>query len=69
MNTYLPSRNPTLDRSTFAETLSGQFVAITGYGVYVYLNACDVEQLFLQYQNDFTPIADFVRQCVKSVLR
>lgn len=57
-----------IDQFSFHERLSAQFVAVTGYGVFVYLNPLDVEQLYRRYLNHPTPIKDFLRQCVRNVL-
>ena len=58
-------------RLAFFETLSGEFIAMTGYGIYVYLTPVDIDQLFnhfLNHDHD-TPIRKFARQCVKDTLR
>ena len=56
-------------RLAFFETLSGEFIAMTGYGIYVYLTPVDIDQLFNHYLNHGTPIRKFARQCVKDTLR
>jgi hypothetical protein len=56
-------------RFTFLETLSGEFIAMTGYGIYVYLTPVDIDQLFNHFLNHDTPIRKFARQCVKDTLR
>ena len=45
-------------RFAFIEALSNEFVAMTGYGVYVYLDPIDVERLFMNYQK----LWDLVRE-------
>ena len=55
-------------RTLFIETLSQQFVAITGCGVYVYLNPVDINGLFNQFLSDTLSINSFARQCVRQVL-
>jgi hypothetical protein len=55
-------------RTLFIETLSQQFIALTGCGVYVYLNPVDINGLFSQYLSDTLSIDTFARQCVKNVL-
>jgi len=55
-------------RTLFVETLSQQFIALTGCGVYVYLNPVDINGLFNQYLSDTLSINTFARQCVKNVL-
>jgi len=55
-------------RTLFVETLSQQFIALTGCGVYVYLNPVDISGLFNQYLSDTLSINTFARQCVKNVL-
>ena len=56
-------------RILFIETLSNQFLAMTGCGVYVYLNPVAINGLFNQYMSDSLPIDIFARQCVKNVKR
>ncbi|OQW80040.1 MAG: hypothetical protein BVN35_00915 [Proteobacteria bacterium ST_bin11] len=58
----------TTTRTLFVETLSQQFIALTGCGVYVYLNPVDVNGLFNQFLSDTLSINTFARQCVKNVL-
>jgi len=55
-------------RTLFVETLSQQFIALTGCGVYVYRNPVDISGLFNQYLSDTLSINTFARQCVKNVL-
>ena len=55
-------------RFAFIEALTNEFVAMTGYGVYVYLDPIDVERLFMNYQKLSMPIGAFVRQCVENEL-
>ncbi|AMK78390.1 MULTISPECIES: hypothetical protein [Methylomonas] len=55
-------------RTLFVETLSQQFIALTGCGVYVYLNPVDINGLFNEYLSDTLSINTFARQCVKNVL-
>jgi len=55
-------------RFAFIETLSSEFVAMTGYGVYVYLNPIDIDRLFNKYQHLSVPVRAFARQCVQNVL-
>lgn len=57
------------ERMAFFETLSQQFIAVTGCGVYVYLNPVDINGLFNQFMNGNMPIQIFVQECVKNVLR
>nr|WP_305907309.1 hypothetical protein [Methylomarinum sp. Ch1-1]MDP4520050.1 hypothetical protein [Methylomarinum sp. Ch1-1] len=42
-------------RTAFIETLSDEFIATTGYGVYAYLNPLDINRLFRQYLQHGTP--------------
>lgn len=56
------------ERLAFFETLSQQFIAVTGCGVYVYLNPVDINGLFDQFMTGNMPIQIFVRQCVKNAL-
>jgi len=55
-------------RTLFIETLSQQFIAMTGCGVYVYLNPVDLNGLFNQFLTDSISVDTFARQCVKNVL-
>lgn len=55
-------------RTMFIETLSHQFVSLTGCGVYVFLNPVDVNGLFNRYLSDTLSVDSFARRCVKSVL-
>ena len=55
-------------RSTFIENLSGEFVAMTGHGVYVYLSPVEIDQLFSSFLNHSMPIRTIARQCIKNVL-
>lgn len=57
------------ERTAFFETLSQQFIAVTGCGVYVYLSPVDINGLFNQFMDGSMPIRIFVRQCVKNVLQ
>lgn len=68
MNTLHETTILDTTRTTFIETLSDQFIALTGCGVYVYLNPVDIDELFHLYLNDSISIRSFARQCVKNVL-
>jgi hypothetical protein len=57
-----------INEPMFIETLSSEFVAITGYGVYVYLNPIDIDQLFRNYINRGIPARIFAQQCVKKTV-
>lgn len=61
-------RELSTNRTIFIETLSYQFLAATGCGVYVYLTPVDVNGLFNQFSSGNLPIKIFVRQCVKSIV-
>lgn len=54
--------------AAFLDALSGEFIARTGYGAYVYLNPLDIHQLFKDYLDHRMPIRDYVKQSVKGVL-
>lgn len=56
-----------IERFAFIETLSREFVDMTGCGIYVFLNPLDVDQLFDKYLNLDLPIRVFARQCVKNL--
>lgn len=54
-------------RSVFIETLSDEFIATTGYGVYAYLNPMAINQLFKQYlQQHGTSVRKFVKLYVRN---
>ena len=55
-------------RFAFIETLSSAFLSRTGFGVYVFLNPVDVDQLFDAYCGGNMPILAFAKQCVKKAL-
>jgi len=55
-------------RIIFIETVSRQFVAITGCGIYVYLNPVAINELFNRYLDSSVSINTFARQCVKKVV-
>ena len=57
-----------VQRFAFIEALSNEFVAMTGYGVYVYLDPTEIERLFNNYQKLRMPVSAFVRQCVEHEL-
>ncbi len=56
-------------RLVFFETLTGEFLSMTGYGIYVYLTPVDIDQLFNHFIKHDTPIRKFARQCVKDTVR
>lgn len=55
------------ERFVFIETLSREFVAMTGYGVYVFLSPLDIDQLFTQFLSVDLSIRMFARQCVRNL--
>lgn len=69
METYTEIQELHVVRLAFFEILSGEFIAITGYGIYVYLTPVDIDQLFQHFLNNDTPIRKYARQCVKDTLR
>lgn len=52
----------------FIETLSDEFTARTGFGVYAHITPVDVGQAYQQYQQRNAPMRlfarDYVRSCV-----
>jgi len=54
-------------RFVFIEALSREFVAMTGCGVYVYLNPNAINQLFNRYLSLDMPIRAFARQFIRSL--
>lgn len=57
-----------LQRLAFIERLSCEYIALTGYGVYVHLSPVDVDRLFYLYLSLGIPIKTFVRQRVTNAL-
>ncbi len=55
-------------RAVFIETLSDEFTAKTGVGVYAYLAPVDINQLFKEYLHQHSAIRTFVKRCVKFTL-
>ncbi|NJA08395.1 hypothetical protein ACQE3E_02335 [Methylomonas sp. MED-D] len=53
--------------TTFMDNLSGEFIAQTGYGAYVYLNPVDIERLFQDYRQQNMPIRNLVRRLLKNL--
>lgn len=53
-------------RLAFIETLSAEFTARTGVGVYVYLTPMDINSLFKIYLSNRQTITIFVRQYVRN---
>ncbi len=57
-----------LAHADFLDALSGEFIARTGYGAYVYLNPFDIYLMFKDYLNHPEPAREFVKQRVRSYL-
>lgn len=57
-----------VERLAFIETLSREFVDMTGCGIYVFLSPLAVDQLFNNFVTLGMPIRAFARQCVRNVL-
>lgn len=57
-----------LVRSTFIETLSEEFIALTGYGAYAFLNPLDINRLFNQYLEDTRSLREFTKNLVRQSL-
>ena len=55
-------------RSAFIETLSAEFIAQTGVGVYVYLSPIAINQLFKEYMQHRESIRIFTKKFVRTVL-
>ena len=56
-----------VERFAFIEGLSREFLAMTGCGVYVFLNPLDLDQLFDKYQSLGISMRAFARQCVRNL--
>lgn len=68
MTAYISNDLASPARSAFIETLSAEFTAQTGVGVYVYLTPVDINQLFKDYLKHHEPIQIFIKKQVKSIL-
>ena len=55
-------------RIVFIETVSRQFVAVTGCGIYAFLNPVTIEELFNHFLNGNVPINAFAKQCVRDLV-
>ena len=55
-------------RSAFIETLSAEFIAQTGVGVYVYLTPIAINRLFKDYLQHRESVRAFTKRYVKTVL-
>lgn len=53
-----------LAHAAFLDALSGEFLARTGFGPYVFLNPFDIHQLFKEYLKQATPIREYVKKSV-----
>lgn len=54
--------------AAFLDALSGEFIARTGCGAYVYLNPVDVLQLFKDYLQHSLSVREYVKRSVKAFL-
>ncbi|MGZ5053286.1 MAG: hypothetical protein ACXWAS_19725, partial [Methylobacter sp.] len=52
--------------TTFIDTLSDEFTARTGFGVYAHISPTDVNRAYQQYQLSNVPMRLFVRKYVRS---
>lgn len=55
-------------RIVFIETLSRQFIAVTGCGIYAFLNPMTINELFNHFLSSNLPINAFAKQCVRDVV-
>jgi len=67
MNTSTRQSNKVV-HAAFFDALSGEFIARTGCGAYVYMNPFDIEQLFKDYLSNTLSVREYVRRSVKLVL-
>ncbi|MDD2762214.1 MAG: hypothetical protein PHH11_18200 [Methylomonas sp.] len=51
--------------AAFFDALSGEFIARTGCGVYVYMDPVDIQQMFKDYLKHSLPVREYVKRCVK----
>lgn len=68
METFKEINEIHIERFAFIETLSREFIAKTGCGIYVYLSPLDIDELFNHYLNLGMPMRVFARQCIKNIL-
>ncbi len=61
-----PQHETKVVHAAFLDALSGEFIARTGCGAYVYLNPFDIYQMFKDYLNHPAPVREFVKQRVNS---
>jgi hypothetical protein len=54
--------------TTFVETLSDEFTAKTGFGVYAHITPADVNQAYQRFQLCNMPMRLFVREYVQSYI-
>lgn len=54
--------------AAFLDALSGEFLARTGCGAYVYMNPADIHRIFNEYRNNSAPVREYVKQIVRAVL-
>lgn len=65
MSTQNESSEELFARTAFIETLSDEFMTLTGVGVYAYLNPLEINRLFNQYLKQALSLRQFVRSCVR----
>jgi len=54
--------------AAFFDALSGEFIARTGCGAYVYMNPIDIQQMFKDYLSNSLSVRDYVKRSVKMFL-
>ena len=71
METFVDVNELHIARVIFFEMLSGEFIAMTGYGVYVYLSPVDIDHLFNKFleHSVLMPVKTYTRQCVKNAVK
>ena len=52
-------------RAIFIETLSGEFLLKTGFGVYAFLAPMDINHLFKEYLHQPQTLKIFSKSCVR----
>lgn len=63
------SNDISVARLAFIETLSDEFTASNGYGVYAFLSPPDINHLFTQYLKHGNSLREFARTYVRKCLR
>lgn len=69
MKTSYQNNEVKVVHAAFFDALSGEFLARTGCGPYVYMNPFDIQQIFKHYLKQGLPVREYVKQTVKTYCR